>query len=93
MINRPEHAQRDPNGVYAFDLKVNVDFNSRHMSLTVPNNAPFAKNNHQPTTQLPQNSVMHAPVRYQYVPIHEDSSRLTTMQASTSPQLQRTNYQ
>ena len=48
MINRPDYAQREHNGVYAFDLKVNVDFNSGHMSLNVPNHAPFAKKNHQP---------------------------------------------
>jgi hypothetical protein len=28
--------QKAINGVYAFDLKVNVDFNTGHLSLNVP---------------------------------------------------------
>ena len=60
---------KEPNGVYAFDLKLNVDFNSGHLSLNVPQ-APFSKKISAPVNNYGQSYlVQHQPVP-QYIPIH-----------------------
>lgn len=69
MIRQQPSSQFDnqQNGVYAFDLKLNVDFNSRHLSLNVPNQAPFAKKVYVPMTSYPPET-NYVPFPY-YIPI------------------------